>query len=149
MFSSKSDKDSLQRIFNWFTAHRVWTVRKPHNVIQVDTCVPSFVLCPRACTFKFIKGMSHSTSSNACVAECLIAVVLTFIKGVHHSTSGDMIDVHIRAFLCSSKVYVTAQEVTRVTHMSLELNKIDEQVDRYCLCLRHTFWWKLKGKRKC
>ncbi len=44
-----------------------------------------------------------------------------------HSTSGYTIDVHIRAFLCSSKAYVIVQVVTYVTRMSLELNEVDKR----------------------
>ncbi len=78
-------------------------------------CVPSFILCAQTCFFTFVKVMCHSTSSNAsdtCVAACLIGVVFTFIEGMCHSTSGYTINVHIRAFLCSSKAYVIAQVVT-------------------------------------
>ncbi len=63
--------------------------------------VPSFILCPHACVFIFVKGMCHSIgsdTSDACVAACLTASVFTFIKDMRHSTSGDTIDVHIRAF---------------------------------------------------
>ncbi len=75
-------------------------------------CVPSFILCSHTCFLTFVKGMCHSTNSNASdtfVAAWLIGVVFTFIEGIRHSTSGYTIDVHIRAFLCSSKAYVIAQ----------------------------------------
>ncbi len=102
---------------NWFTVHLVRIVCKPHNVIKVCSVCQAlyYVHTPHTCFFTFVKGMCHSTSSNASdtyVAACLIGVVFTFIEGMRHSTRGYTIDVHIRAFLCSSKAYVIAQVVT-------------------------------------
>ncbi len=113
---------------NWFTVHLVRIVCKPHNVIDVQ-CVPNFVLYLHTCFFTFIKHIYHSTSSNASdtyVAAYLIGVVFTFIEGMCRSTSGYTIDVHIQAFLCSSKAYFMAQVAMSVTHMSLDLNEVDE-----------------------
>ncbi len=54
---------------NWFTAHLVWIVCKP-LMIKMCMCVLSFILCPHSCVFTFVKGMCHSTGSDASDACC-------------------------------------------------------------------------------
>ncbi len=124
VFSIRTDQRLLSAHWNYGSHHvrgKLTYCAPSANCMQTTQCdqgvqcVPSVILCPHTCFFTFVKCMCHSTSSNAsdtCVAACLIGVVFTFIEGMRPSTSGYTTDVHIRAFLSSSKAYVIVRVVT-------------------------------------